>query len=1089
MRIFLLSLLTTVSLISFAQNKRNIVLPDGHSLLVKAIITDKQQKYLYTAESHKCIMWDIKTGKQLYTFKYVGGDGDVRLSVTEKGDKLAVLANGIIRLYSTLTGAKLAETGGYPSYSDVCFINNDVLLGASDGIRFLDAGNLQELAYMKSEISFKARIWRLQDKKIVLANYQKWEVYDLADKGKIAAYNYGGKSYVNVNFLPQQQQLVLSVNYSSIDFFDINTGKLTGSIKGDFYDPAIIPSANTHEILITGPQVNGGAYALDLYSTDDYKMKTRFTNTTLLTYHITSDGSFDGKQRKAWLVGYNLVGQYDLALKNTTKLYDGVAAQLGMDVFNAIEYNYATGTLHLTTDDHNLKSVDLFRMVPILHTDLKTNPTGLAVSPTGDTAAIFDDNTVSIKNVRANKTIKPASNIGVTGFLYRGAFFFSNDGKTVYYPSDTKSGLSLYKITTAAGLPQKLFSVKGFGPLEVSPDKKLLAGFESAYQLNEASVWDLTSGQKIFSKSMPTDGEYDEQYMRVSQDKQQVLISKNRTIYIYSLADKSLLKKAENVNYIDKFGSAAANNSLTTFVTGSQTGRLDGYNTDGKQLYSFQAHTSTIRKIVFSPDDKLFYTISYDNTIKVWDAATGKFIGVLYLFKESNDYVFMDSDGRFDGTPEGIKQVYYVLNRQSLPLDALFEKYYTPNLYARLVDSEQLSPIDVNDIAPLPKVKMTYAATTRNLEVDDDKPTYQNTTGYAEITIDAEAENDSVDEIRLFHNGKIVTLTTRNLIVEDDKKVNRATKKYTVNLLPGVNAFSAVALNSQRTESKPYELDVIYKTGNASNTPTPANNSSSPLAVVDQNATLHLIVIGINEYENKSMSLNYALADATAFKTAMEKDAKTVIKNIQTWFVTDAQANKDGIEKAFAAVQQNAKPEDVFVFYYAGHGVIGKDNEFYLVPNNVSDLKNVQAELEQKAIAAKQLQRYAIDIRAQKQLFILDACQSAGAFESMLSNDANKQKNIAVVARSTGTHWMAASGAQQFANEFSSLGHGAFTYVLLQALNGAAFNNNMITVNNLKNYLQQTVPELMKKYHGTPQYPSSYGYGKDFPVVKKQNSK
>jgi len=1086
MRILLLSLFVIATQFSFSQNKRNIVLPDGHSLLVKAILHDKQEKFMYTAESHKCIMWDIKTGKQLYTFKYVGGDGDVHLSVTEKGDKLALLANGIVRLYNTLTGTLLSETKGYPRYSDVCFINNDILLGASDGIRFLDASNLAELAYIKSDVSYKGRIWSLGDKKIVLANTKKWEVYDLADKGKISSHDYGGNFYATINFLPQQQQLVLNSNRAPIDFFDINTGKLTGSIKGDFYDPAIIPSANTHEILITGPQVNGGAYALDLYGTDDYKLKARYNNTTVLTYHSTSDGYFDGRQKKAWLVGYNLIGQYDLTAKNTTKMYNGVAAQLGMDVFNAIEYNYATGTLHLTTDDHNLKSVDLLRMVPILHTDLKINPTGLAVSPTGDTAAIFGDNTATIKDVRTGKLLKPSSNIGVTGFLYRGAFFFSNDGKTVYYPSDAKNGLSLNKITATAAAPQKVFSVRGFGPLEVSPDKKLLAGFESAYQFNEASVWDLTTGQKIFSKEMPTDGEYDEQYMRVSQDKQRVLISKNRSIYIYSLADKSLLKKAENVNYIDKFGSAAANNSLTVFVTGTQTGRLDGYNTDGRQLYSFQAHTSTIRKIVFSPDDKLFYTISYDNTVKVWDAATGKFIGVLYLFKDSNDYVFMDADGRFDGSPAGIKQIYYVLNRQSLPLDALFEKYYTPNLYARLVAGEQLSPIDVNDIAPIPKVRMTYAAATRNLEVDDDKPTYQNNTGYAEITIDAEAENDSVDEIRLFHNGKIVTLTTRNLIVEDDKKVNRATKKYTVNLLPGVNAFSAVALNSQRTESKPDELDVIYKTGNASNTPAPANNSSSPLSTVDQNATLHLIVIGINEYQNKSMSLNYALADATAFKTEMEKDAKTVIKNIQTYFVTDAQANKDGIEKAFSTVQQRARPEDVFVFYYAGHGVIGKDNEFYLVPNNVSDLKNVQAELEQKAIAAKQMQRYAIDIKAQKQLFILDACQSAGAFESMLSNDANQQKNIAVVARSTGTHWMAASGAQQFANEFSSLGHGAFTYVLLQALNGAAFANNMITVNNLKNYLQQTVPELMKKYHGTPQYPSSYGYGNDFPVVLKK---
>ena len=128
------------------------------------------------------------------------------------------------------------------------------------------------------------------------------------------------------------------------------------------------------------------------------------------------------------------------------------------------------------------------------------------------------------------------------------------------------------------------------------------------------------------------------------------------------------------------------------------------------------------------------------------------------------------------------------------------------------------------------------------------------------------------------------------------------------------------------------------------------------------------------------------------------------------------------------------------------------------------------------------LQEYAVDIAAQKQLFILDACQSAGAFNEMLSSDGDKQKSIAVVSRTTGTHWIAASGAQQFANEFASLGHGVFTYVMLGALKGSAASNKMITVNGLKNYLQNEVPEMMKKYSGTLQYPASYGFGNDFPV-------
>ena len=303
-------------------------------------------------------------------------------------------------------------------------------------------------------------------------------------------------------------------------------------------------------------------------------------------------------------------------------------------------------------------------------------------------------------------------------------------------------------------------------------------------------------------------------------------------------------------------------------------------------------------------------------------------------------------------------------------------------------------------------------------------------------------------------------------------------------MLNGSNNFRAVALNTQRTESQPDEIVVNYNSG-ANTTPVntnPVNGNEVTISPVDKNGTLHLVVVGINQYQNQKMVLNYALADATAFKNELEKDAKSIISTIKTYFVTDNAANKEGFENALNAVKQNAKPEDVFIFYYAGHGVIGKDKEFYLVPNDVSDLKNVQAELENKGLPAKVLQKYAIDIAAQKQLFILDACQSAGAFNEMLSADGDQQKSIAMVSRSTGTHWMAASGAQQFANEFSQLGHGAFTYVLLEALKGSAAANKQVTVNGLKNYLQLGVPELMKKYSGTLQYPASYGFGNDFPV-------
>ena len=491
-----------------------------------------------------------------------------------------------------------------------------------------------------------------------------------------------------------------------------------------------------------------------------------------------------------------------------------------------------------------------------------------------------------------------------------------------------------------------------------------------------------------------------------------------------------------------------------------------------------------IADLKYSEKGDFLFITSSNNTIRVWDIRENKLAATMYINESGKQYCVISPEGRFDARDGDFSSLYYVKGLNTIPLTATFEKFYTPSLLARILNREKFDPIPVNvfDLHPQPKINIRFKdGVNRNLEVGDDVKTYQSTTGVAEITVNASAPEDAIDEIRLFHNGKLLNLATRGLFVTDEVN-NTQTKTYTINLLAGNNSIRAVALNTQRTESQPDEIEILYKKANDPLNNKPVNTNAAAVADIDKNATLHLIVVGINQYQNKTMSLNYALADATAFKEEVEKDARSVITNVKTYFVTDNGADKTAISNAFKEVQQNAKAQDVFIFYYAGHGVIGKDKEFYLVPTDVSDLKNVQSELEQKGIASKLLQQYAIDIQVQKQLFILDACQSAGAFETLMSNDGNQQKSLAVVARSTGTHWMAASGALQYANEFASLGHGVFTYVLLQALKGGAAKSKLITVNGLKDFLQTGVPELMKKYNGAAQYPASYGLGNDFPV-------
>ncbi len=487
--------------------------------------------------------------------------------------------------------------------------------------------------------------------------------------------------------------------------------------------------------------------------------------------------------------------------------------------------------------------------------------------------------------------------------------------------------------------------------------------------------------------------------------------------------------------------------------------------------------SSPVLKAGFFPNNPAFaFTLNRENRLMLWNTQQGKFLASVFLFPQTKDWVCLTPDGRFDASPDAMRKLYFVKGLDIIPLEQLYEKYYTPGLLAQLLNGENLPPIqpddDIKNLKRPPVVQLRYDDKQRNLVVEDDSDVPSVTVAQSPITliVEATAPDDVVEEIRLFQNGKLIAGNTRNLVVEDDRP-QQDTRSFSVELVPGDNLFRAVALNSQRTESRPAELLIKYTPA----TPTPSTSTSD--------ITLYAIVIGINKYKNPKYNLNYAFADASAFKDQIQQVGKDIFKNVQINFITDENATLTGITQALDKIKSAAQPKDVFILYYAGHGVLDGKRDFYLVPHDVTQLYGNDEALAQKGLSANQLQQFSKDIKAQKQLFILDACQSAGAIEQVAMRGAAEEKAIAQLARSTGTHWLTASGSEQFASEFAQLGHGTFTYALLEALGGKAdTGDKRITVKEIDAYLQAVVPELTAKYKGTPQYPASYGFGNDFPV-------
>jgi uncharacterized caspase-like protein len=236
--------------------------------------------------------------------------------------------------------------------------------------------------------------------------------------------------------------------------------------------------------------------------------------------------------------------------------------------------------------------------------------------------------------------------------------------------------------------------------------------------------------------------------------------------------------------------------------------------------------------------------------------------------------------------------------------------------------------------------------------------------------------------------------------------------------------------------------------------------------------------------------LNYAVADAQSFADKMKLAGADIFKTQEIIIITDADATREKIQAAFDKLSLAVQPQDAFIMFYAGHGVMSDgtaeiQKDFFLALHNVTQLYSKDEMLKANGLSATELREYCKNIRAQKQVILLDACQSGGAVETFASRGAAEEKAILQLARATGSVLIASTGTEQFATEFSSLGHGVFTYALLEGLGGKADGgekDKKITIKELEAFLNDFIPQLTEKYHGSAQYPKTWSLGMDFPL-------
>jgi uncharacterized caspase-like protein len=164
----------------------------------------------------------------------------------------------------------------------------------------------------------------------------------------------------------------------------------------------------------------------------------------------------------------------------------------------------------------------------------------------------------------------------------------------------------------------------------------------------------------------------------------------------------------------------------------------------------------------------------------------------------------------------------------------------------------------------------------------------------------------------------------------------------------------------------------------------------------------------------------------------------------------------------------------------AGHGETLQD-KWYFIPHELVYPER-EEQVAAKGISSDELAASIREMKAQKVLLLLDSCKSGAALIAFRGFE--DRKALSQLSRSTGVHVISASTKDQYAAEVKDLGHGVFTYTLLEGLKGkAAAGGEAITVRKLMGYVEENLPEVTKQYKREAQYPVVDSRGMDFPLT------
>ncbi|MDO9288056.1 MAG: caspase family protein, partial [Thermodesulfovibrionales bacterium] len=487
----------------------------------------------------------------------------------------------------------------------------------------------------------------------------------------------------------------------------------------------------------------------------------------------------------------------------------------------------------------------------------------------------------------------------------------------------------------------------------------------------------------------------------------------DNSVRLWNAKNLTQIKKFVGHTGLEGIGSVAFSPDGKYGLSTAQDGKIIIWDlasgTEWKALTGHTIRTGSAMGISarFSPNGKQVISAG-DASTRIWDVSTGEEVASMIAF-EDGEWIVTTSNGYYNSSPKGDQYLSVKVGGKDYTIEQLREAFYRPDLVKLAMSGGSLKEFrKLADIKEPPVVSIVNTPSS----TDKDEIT---------VTLKIADSGGGVGDIRLYLNGSAVMLDSARGVKIVASNQNDVLKTYNLRLSNGLNSIRAIAFNGDNTMQS---NDAIYQI------------TASFKAF--EKPSLNALIIGINDYKNPKLQLNYAVADAKLFAEKLKDGASGLFGKVNIkMLLTAEETTSENIIMELKAMRR-LHPDDLFVFYVANHGTVD-DGEYFLVTSNVGSTRTEK--LKTDAIPQHTLKELIANIPATKKLIIIDTC-SAGALGdaiqvAMLTRGMSEDTDMKILSRAVGSTILSASTSLQEALEGYN-GHGLFTYVLTEGLSGKA---------------------------------------------------